>query len=460
MATNYMRSNNENKILHKELSYKLQGLIFDVRNELGFGHKEIIYQKAAERELPKRNIKFEREPAIKIFSKNGEFLGLYRFDFLIEGKIIIEIKAAQYVTRQEKVRIYDCLRNNQYELAYLINFNSPKLYIKRFLFSNYREKWQKLTKFVAISLLLLFVAIRGISAAELFFESKTQEMRVGQQFSVDLMLDTENKEINAVQGKIIFPGDLLELKEIIDGGSIINLWIDKPRMATNQNTNSNEVTFSGVIPGGFKGILSPYYKGYRPGRILSLIFRTREIDAKQDAKQTRNSLIEIQNPKVLLNDGLGTEAKLSISNFQFRITPEAARIVGILPIKDPNPPEPFELIIAQDPNIFEGKWFLVFISQDKESGIDYYAVHETTRKKDAARIDTKEWLGAKSPYELKDQKLRSYIYVKAVDRAGNERIVFVEPRYPLKRYENYENWVIIILGLIVAYFIRRILWKK
>ena len=138
-----MTNGNENKILYKELSYKLQGLFYAIRNDLGSGHKESIYQKALEKELLAAGIAFEKEPPVKIYSAKNEYLGLYRPDFIVENKIIIELKSAQFVTKQESARVYDYLRNSKYELAYLVNFASPKLYMRRFLFTNNRKNWLK-----------------------------------------------------------------------------------------------------------------------------------------------------------------------------------------------------------------------------------------------------------------------------------------------------------------------------
>jgi len=134
---------NKNKILYKDLSYQLQGLFFEIRNELGSGHKETIYQKALERKFIKNGIKFEKEPSIKIYSAENEFLGLYRPDFLAKNKIIIELKAVNMVTKQEHSRMYDYLRNSSYQLAYLVNFGSNKLYVKRFIFTNDKKPWLK-----------------------------------------------------------------------------------------------------------------------------------------------------------------------------------------------------------------------------------------------------------------------------------------------------------------------------
>jgi len=102
---------------------------------------------------------------------------------------------------------------------------------------------------------------------------------------------------------------------------------------------------------------------------------------------------------------------------------------------------------------------LVFATQDKGSGIDGYAIHESPRIK--TRISTNELMEDESPYLLKDQNLRSYIYVKAVDKAGNERIAMLEPRYPFKWYERWENWFIILIGFfIICTFVRLRLKSK
>lgn len=290
-----------------------------------------------------------------------------------------------------------------------------------------------LTVFLLSTFCFLF-SITPVFAAEFFFEPISQEVNIGEQFQVDLILDTENKNINAFEGRVIFPGALLELKEIRDGNTIVNFWITNPQMATNQGANGNEIRFSGITPGGFSG---------ERGLIFSVIFQT---------KSEGEGTIKIREAKTLLNDGLGTLASLSISNFQFVTIREPIRDDLWVSPKDTDLPELFTPKIASDPNIFDGKWFVVFATQDKGSGIAYYAIHESRRMK--RRIATNEWIEAESPYLLKDQELRSFIYVKAVDKAGNERIAVVEPRYPMRWYEMWWIWVMIIVIVILC-----ILWK-
>ena len=120
----------------------------------------------------------------------------------------------------------------------------------------------------------------------------------------------------------------------------------------------------------------------------------------------------------------------------------------ITKVKDTEPPESFVPEISRDELIANGKWFVVFVTQDKASGIDRYEIKESRQK---ILTFFSRWRVAESPYVLQDQELRSYVFVKAVDKNGNQRIIKIAPRNPLEWYENYENWLIIVLGLLIAY---------
>lgn len=128
------------ELLYKELSFSVQGAFMEVRKNFGPGHKEIVYQNALQEELSDRNIPFEKEKNINIYSpKTGNKVGNYRVDFLIDDKIIVELKAVDLIPRNFLDQIYSYLRNSKYELGYFVNFKSPKLYIKRFIYTNDRK---------------------------------------------------------------------------------------------------------------------------------------------------------------------------------------------------------------------------------------------------------------------------------------------------------------------------------
>lgn len=129
------------ELLYKELSYQIQGAAIEIRKNFGSGHKEQIYQKAYCEELELRKIPFEREKSIKIYSpKTGKYIGVYRPDFVVEDKIIIEIKALSQIPKKMVDQLYDYLKNSNYELGYFINFGSDKLLMKRIIYTNDRKK--------------------------------------------------------------------------------------------------------------------------------------------------------------------------------------------------------------------------------------------------------------------------------------------------------------------------------
>ena len=296
--------------------------------------------------------------------------------------------------------------------------------------------WQKLfVVFIFFFFYFLFSVVL-VYAAEISIETKNTEIRTGDEFQTDIFINTENQPINALEGKIIFPNDLLELAEINGAKSIIVFWIDKPRL-----DSSNQIVFSGIVPGGYND---------KKGELLSIIFKT---------KKQGSGEINFNNVKVLANDGKGTSLNVKIPNLKFLISDQAPHSELISEPKDIDPPENFEPTVTSSTDIFSGQWFVVFATQDKGTGIDHYEIRETKDERQVTR-DKQQWETAESPYLLKDQNLRSYIYVKAIDKSGNERIAMLQPAYPIKWYEKYENWIIIIIVILLMYFIGKTLWKK
>jgi len=291
-------------------------------------------------------------------------------------------------------------------------------------------------KTLLVSCCLLLVAT-SVFATVISFDSKTTQAQVDKNFEVTLFVNTEQENINAFEGKIIFPNDLLDLKEIRDGNTIVNFWVERPHKEQGTgDKKQGEIAFSGITPGGYEG---------EKGLLFSAVFR---------ALREGDGVLEVKDVKALLNDGKGTPARLSLSPFKFIVSKEDPLVPGLLipAPEDIEPPESFKPEIARDSTIFDGKWFLVFATQDKASGVDHYEILETRSGIVGTWIKRQgTWMKAESPYVLQDQNLRSWIYVKALDKTGNERIAVVKPRYPLKWYERWEIWIIIVLGLVIAY---------
>jgi hypothetical protein len=266
-------------------------------------------------------------------------------------------------------------------------------------------------------------------AAEVFFRGLKDDYGVAQEFLVRAMLDTGDESVNAIEGVVKFPTTLLELKEIRDGNSVINFWIEKPHMA-----RDGEVVFSGITTGGLEG---------KDNFLFGLVFRP---------LLSGNGSLAFSYIQVLQNDGLGTQIPTSETPYLFSISSESKGAQENLAVLDQDPPENFKPFIARDPEIFDGQYFLVFSTVDKGVGLDYYKVSESFFGSRG------EYTIAESPHLLKDQSLRKHIYIKAVDKAGNVRLVKLPARNPTLWLRL--DVIFSIIVLIFGFFVFKKIWSK
>jgi len=127
------------KLLHRELTYKLRGIFFQIRNTYGPGQKENIYCNLLEEILKENQVPFKREKSIKIYSLNKKVVGIYKPDFIVDDKIILEIKSSMITPKVNDKQLYYYPRNSKYEIGFLVNFSTPKLFIKRIIYTNDRK---------------------------------------------------------------------------------------------------------------------------------------------------------------------------------------------------------------------------------------------------------------------------------------------------------------------------------
>lgn len=128
------------EILEKELSFQITGIFFEISKKYGPGLKEIIYEKALAEALKEQGIPFEEQKRINIYSiDTGKVLGTYVPDFVIGGKIIVEIKATPMDIRQHVEQQNSYLRASEYEICYLVNFGIRPATVKRLIFTNDRK---------------------------------------------------------------------------------------------------------------------------------------------------------------------------------------------------------------------------------------------------------------------------------------------------------------------------------
>ena len=126
------------KLIYSDLTYKINGLLFHVQNELGRFCNEKQYCDSIENNLKKSSINFEREKYLPP-SFEGEKQIRNKVDFLIENKVILEIKAKRLITKEDYYQIKRYLQALKIKLGILVNFRSKFLHPKRFLNSSVSE---------------------------------------------------------------------------------------------------------------------------------------------------------------------------------------------------------------------------------------------------------------------------------------------------------------------------------
>jgi GxxExxY protein len=115
----------QDKIIHKELSYQITGLLFDVHNELGRFCRERQYADAFEMILKENGVYYEREKELPLDIIENSFTN--RVDFAISNKLLIDLKAKSIVTKDDYYQMNRYLDAIGYDLGFIVNFRNKYL---------------------------------------------------------------------------------------------------------------------------------------------------------------------------------------------------------------------------------------------------------------------------------------------------------------------------------------------
>jgi len=126
------------ELVYKELSYKIQGLLFEVHNELGRFCNEKQCGDLFEKKLISNNIPYQRE-AVLPKSFYGEKSGRNRIDFIIDDKIVIEFKCKRVINREDYNQVRRYLKALNKKLGLIVNFNDKFLKPRSVLNSEAKE---------------------------------------------------------------------------------------------------------------------------------------------------------------------------------------------------------------------------------------------------------------------------------------------------------------------------------
>jgi hypothetical protein len=323
-------------------------------------------------------------------------------------------------------------------------------------------KFLRIILFSLIFLIFPFFA----KASTLYIDPSESQYGPGDSFPVDIKLNNEGSCINALEVNLTFPKNNLRLSDFLIGDSIINLWIDKPTKENFDTINkSGIINFSGGTPGGYCGKIPG-----DPGEsniVARLIFKVPSLVVSEDNIETV-AINFSSSTKVLLNDGFGTADKLAYRGANIKILNSPVNTPSDWQdqIKtDKIPPEPFFIELHSNANVYNGQYYIDFFTTDKQSGLDHYEVLEKRPDEKIgektfrnifdyfflAKKEPLNWKKGEIPYLLEDQTLKGTISVKAIDKAGNERLVeFVPPKSEQTKAQKISNKFSLMLLLILS----------
>lgn len=285
-----------------------------------------------------------------------------------------------------------------------------------------------LRKIIVLSILIINLFINHkIEASLLSFKTATNTYSIGEQFYVDVYLDTEGKIINGFEGSIKFSDEYISFIRAEEGMSMISLWVEKPKL------NGDTITFSGIMPNGFGGVIDPFnIQKKLPGLMVRLIFQT-----KNDGSFKLSSLKSFTT----LNDGLGTIENIIPSEISLQIKNLFNTV--IYKTEDDTLPE-LSAYVTQDSNLYNNKYVVIFNANDKKTGIKQVLIKEGNR----------DWKEATSPYLLIDQTRHSIITLQAVNYSGSGVSINIEG-LPNTKFLFKNVFIVGIIFIFVLFIIRK-----
>jgi hypothetical protein len=315
-----------------------------------------------------------------------------------------------------------------------------------------------------------FILPQTIFAASLYIDPAMSAVHRGDSITMAVRLDTNEEQaecINVVDGTLHYTENI-QAVDISTGESIFRLWIEPPTI----NTTDRTITFAGGIPNGYCGRVAGDPK--LTNVLFEVIFQAPGFTVGGGG--TAATVEFATESMALLNDGFGTRAALMTYPATIDLDPQPGTEMKNSwrdeVSSDSIPPDPFDIQLQLKDATSNNKHYIIFSTNDKQTGIDHYEVMEEP----VGQFGSFQWGRADAPwvtifepqnfrYELEDQSLNSVIRVKAVDKAGNEYIATLLPDESLRTISDNQMVLfvgalsvvvlVIVVGFVLRFLIRR-----
>lgn len=123
---------------YAEITQQIIAAYYEVYNELGFGFLESVYEEAMALVLKSKGLDVQRQVALPVWFR-GVKIGTYQADLVVNGCVLVELKACRTLEPAHEAQLLHCLRSTEIEVGLLLNFG-PKPQVRRLIFDNPRKK--------------------------------------------------------------------------------------------------------------------------------------------------------------------------------------------------------------------------------------------------------------------------------------------------------------------------------
>lgn len=120
-------------LLYKDLTDRILKAAYQVHKELGCGFLERVYQEALSIQMTEMGIPFEREKHLNVYYHDKCLQCDYIADFVVDGKIILELKAVTDMNKSFKAQIINYLKVTGYQVGFLMNFGQENFHFERLI---------------------------------------------------------------------------------------------------------------------------------------------------------------------------------------------------------------------------------------------------------------------------------------------------------------------------------------
>jgi GxxExxY protein len=122
---------------HWEITHRIVGVFFEVYSDLGYGYLDSIYSEAMTIALQEAGLRVQPERKVEARFR-GRVIGTFRADLLIEGVVLVELKATRSIDSIHIAQLLNYLRCSALETGLILNFG-PRPQIRRLIFTNDRK---------------------------------------------------------------------------------------------------------------------------------------------------------------------------------------------------------------------------------------------------------------------------------------------------------------------------------